>query len=117
MIGDCGLRCPVGDPQRGEVGFAMARSFQRQGMATEAMHAVPEFAFQKLMLRGVMATTDERNRAAQRVLEKLGFHRQNGSDRETEFKGEWVTELTYSLRDYDWLTARWLIGVEADHAS
>ena len=81
------------------------------------MHAMLEFAFQQRMLRGVMATTDERNRAAQRVLDKLGFHRQSDVDRETEFKGEWVTELTYSLRDHDWLIARGLIEVEADHAT
>ncbi len=116
LVGDCGLRCPVGDPRRGEVGFTVARAYQRQGIATEAMNALLAYVLETLQLRGLVATTDERNQAAQRVLEKLGFHRQHDADRHVEFKGEWVTELTYSLREHDWLTARGLVEVEADRA-
>lgn len=117
LIGDCGLRCPLGDPLWGEVGFTVARDRQRQGIATEAMRALLTYAFGALHLRGLMATTDERNHAAQRVLEKLGFHRQGGADRQTKRKGESATELTYSLREHDWLTARELQETETPRES
>ena len=116
LIGDCGLRCPVGDPRRGQVGFTVARPHQRQDIATEAMSALLEYVFQTLMLQGVTATTDERNGAARRVLENLGFHHQDDADRKTEFKGEPVIELTYALRKDGWGTARARVGVEASRA-
>jgi len=70
----------VADPQTvgrntPEVGlfWALSTAHRGQGYATEAARALTDFAFGKLNLCRIVATTDYANTASQRVMERLGM--------------------------------------------
>lgn len=88
LIGMCGLVPyvgPVGQlPYFGghknalctaEVGlmWAISPSYQGQGYATEAAQALVEYAFTKLRLHHIIATTEYENLASQAVMRRLGM--------------------------------------------
>jgi RimJ/RimL family protein N-acetyltransferase len=54
--------------------WAIDRAYQRQGYATEAAQAMVEYAFEKLHLKRIIATTEHENLASQAVMRKLGMH-------------------------------------------
>jgi RimJ/RimL family protein N-acetyltransferase len=62
--------CTVG------LGYVIARSHQGKGYATEATHAIIQWAFQQSTIYRVNASTDIENIASQRVLEKAGMVRE-----------------------------------------
>lgn len=61
----------VGD--EGEIGYVLAVSHWNQGLMTEAVTAVLQFARERLALRRITGTCDPENRASARVFEKCGF--------------------------------------------
>jgi RimJ/RimL family protein N-acetyltransferase len=56
-----------------EVGFVLARSYWNQGLTTEAVLAVRDWALASPEVSRLWATCDVENRASGRVLEKAGF--------------------------------------------
>ncbi len=58
-----------------EVGlfYAISPAYQRQGYAAEAAQVLVDYAFQRLRLKRVLATTDYDNAASQGVMRKLGM--------------------------------------------
>lgn len=96
-IGDCGLRIRARDAREGELGFTFARAHQGQGLASEAVSHLLEYAFTKLDLHRVFAIADDRNVRAVALLERVGMRRE-GHFREAEWlKGEWVSDVLYAI--------------------
>ena len=73
-IGACGFNLFEGGPQL-ELVYHIARAYWGFGYASEAAGACLRYAFENLQAPSVVATTDPRNLASQRVLEKIGFMR------------------------------------------
>ena len=71
-IGACGFNLFEGGP-RLELVYHIARAYWGFGYATEAAGACLRYAFETLHAPAVVASTDPRNLASQRVLEKIGF--------------------------------------------
>jgi RimJ/RimL family protein N-acetyltransferase len=59
--------------EEADVGYVLAVSKWGQGIMTEALTAVLEFARRHLSLRRVAGTCDPENRASVRVFQKCGF--------------------------------------------
>jgi ribosomal-protein-alanine N-acetyltransferase len=59
--------------EEADVGYVLAASKWGQGIMTEALTAVLEFARKHLSLRRVSGTCDPENRASARVFQKCGF--------------------------------------------
>lgn len=78
----CGLgalvRMPSGDDV--ELAYRLVRSAWGQGIASEAGAALLEYAFGPVGLGRLVAVTYPDNRASQRVLDRLGFERQDDVD-------------------------------------
>ena len=91
VIGEVLLKCTSVD--EGELGYALHRGYQGQGLALEAAQAMLRLGLEQFGLRRVTAKLDSRNTASARLLERLGFtlHRSF----EEEFKGEQTTALEY----------------------
>ena len=102
LVGDCALRVTRQDPRRAELGFTLARAFQRRGLAAEGVRGVLEYAFASFELHRVFAITDERNAPAQQLLGSLGFRREARFVDATWFKGAWATELLYAMLEREW---------------
>ena len=58
---------------KAELGFWIGRKYWNQGIMTEAVRTVTEFAFNKLNLKKAYAYVFSKNRNSARVLEKNGF--------------------------------------------
>ncbi|MEU3688599.1 GNAT family N-acetyltransferase [Streptomyces narbonensis] len=76
LIGFAGLSVPEGLPElmaEVEISWRLGRPFWGQGYASEAAHAVLEFALQDRGLDRVVALTHISNTAAENILGKLGM--------------------------------------------
>jgi RimJ/RimL family protein N-acetyltransferase len=76
IVGTCTLTHLSAAHQRGEIGFALARSHWGRGIAAEAVTTVVAFAFERLDLHRLEADADPRNDRSLRLLERLGFERE-----------------------------------------
>ena len=70
VIGACGIMLQEDTP---ELGYWLGVPYWNQGYATEALHAVIDYAFTDLAHEAVQAGARVTNPASRRVLEKCGF--------------------------------------------
>ncbi len=103
IIGDLGFHAPRDQPLQAEIGFTPAPAYQGQGYATEAIRCLLDYVFGKLGKHRVTATTDARNAAAARVLERVGMRREGHFLQNVWFKGAWGDEYLYALLAQEWL--------------
>jgi ribosomal-protein-alanine N-acetyltransferase len=91
----------------GEMGWSIARPLWGQGLTTEAAMAVIEAAFGAHPdLNRIQAMADGRNRASQRVMEKIGM-RYEGTLRQSRItRDELVDEVWFGLLRAEWETGR-----------
>jgi RimJ/RimL family protein N-acetyltransferase len=73
VIGDCGLAPLEGHGPEVELGCDLRRDKWNLGYATEAGTACLEYGFNELKLDRIIAVTHPDNKAARRVVEKLGM--------------------------------------------
>ena len=79
------------------IGYWVRRGAWGQGIATEAGHALVTEAFRVLELYRIEAHVATENKSSQRVIEKLGFHRE-GVARGVEFvNGRYLDHIQYGL--------------------
>jgi RimJ/RimL family protein N-acetyltransferase len=71
ILGACGVA--VADPNAPELGYWLGVPHWGQGFATEALHAVIDFAFSEFEHSALHAGARVTNPASRRVLEKCGF--------------------------------------------
>ena len=94
LIGDIGLRLSD-DGQTGEAGFTLAPSAQGRGVATAAVREALQLLFTASPASSVLGITDARNTPSIRLLERLGFERQE--TRRAVFRGEECEEQVFVL--------------------
>ena len=91
---------PVGDLW--EIGFALIPSERGKGYGTEAVTIFVDYLFLSRDLVRIQATTDLRNIASQRILEKVGFKREGIIRRSMFIRGEWRDLQLYSILREEW---------------
>ena len=72
VVGACGFNLFEGGPEL-ELVFHFAPAYWGLGYATEAARACLRYAFEELNAPQIVASTDPKNVASQRVLEKIGL--------------------------------------------
>ena len=102
LIGDCAFHVLAHDACQAEIGFSLARPYQRQGYATEAVRRLLEYLFDGLGLHRVTATCDAENRASAKLLERVGMRREGHFIENIWFKGTWGSEHLYALLHREW---------------
>ncbi len=106
LIGDCAFKLDEPDARQAEIGFTLARSFQRRGYAAEAVGRVLDYGFIELGLHRIYAITDCENHAAIALLEKLAMRREAHFIQNIWFKGKWGDEYVYAMLQDEWTRAR-----------
>ncbi|MFD1020875.1 GNAT family N-acetyltransferase [Thalassobacillus hwangdonensis] len=102
MIGSCGFLNRAPKHHRAEIGFELSRNHWGRGIASEAIHAVLSYGFQKLGLERVEALIETENLASQNMVERNGFQRE-GLLRHYEYTlGNFDDLLMYSLLRSEW---------------
>ena len=80
------------------LGYAIGRKWWGKGIATEAARAVVAWASVEFRLSRLWASTDVHNLPSQRVLEKLGMHRESlRVAQHLDRTGQPVDEVVYQL--------------------
>lgn len=75
VVGTCSFKGPPGTDETVEIAYGVAPGWQGRGLATEAAHALVEFARGTGLVRTVIAHTLPEPNASNRVLSKCGFQR------------------------------------------
>ena len=122
VLGLCGVHDWSRHRRQAYLGYDLARSHWRQGIASEAVRAVLRFAFEELELELIQATTVVENARSIRLLEHFGFELDRvrpefALENDGRFSGRAVYRLPKSR--YDALTGEGHGGSSAsdDHAS
>ncbi len=96
LIGGCRLHVTDAVAGEADVGYALARRYWGQGVATEAARALVGFAFTRLGARRVWAVCEPANAASARVLEKAGLRRERFLRAHRLMKGRWRDSYVYA---------------------
>jgi len=73
VVGDVGVWVPADDPPRGDVGFQLAPTHHRRGLATEAVAALCRHLLDVVGLEQLTAGCDAGNVGSQEVLRAVGM--------------------------------------------
>ncbi|MDT0612250.1 GNAT family N-acetyltransferase [Streptomyces lancefieldiae] len=84
------------------LGYVLDDAMWGHGYATEAAHALLQWAFDTLDLNRVQAETDTRNVASARVLEKIGFVREGTLREQCIVNGEVSDTWVFGLIRREW---------------
>ncbi|MFX1387668.1 MAG: GNAT family N-acetyltransferase, partial [Promethearchaeota archaeon] len=85
-----------------EIGYYMIMSERKKGYCTEALKLFVDFLFLLRAIERIQATTDSRNGASQRVLEKAGFTKEGTMRKVLFMKGEYVDISLFSILRDEW---------------
>ncbi|MFC7686535.1 GNAT family N-acetyltransferase [Ureibacillus sp. GCM10028918] len=103
IIGSCGFLNTVSNHYRTDIGFELSKEFWGQGIASEAINAIIQYAFEHMNIQRIQALIEPLNSASQRMVEKAGFL-QEGLLRKYEYTcGKFDDLYMYGLlkEDYD----------------
>jgi ribosomal-protein-alanine N-acetyltransferase len=108
FIGFVGLDVPTFDAHftpTVEIGWRLAQAYWRRGYATEAARAVLDDAFGRAGLAEVVSMTAVPNEPSQRVMQRLGMHRDPADDFEhpNVAPGHWLRHhVLYRITAEEW---------------
>ena len=105
FVGWCGLVRWNPSYRSASLGYCLNDAAWGQGYATEAAHALLQWAFGTLDLNRVQAETDTRNLASAGVLEKLGFLREGTLREDCVVNGDVSDSWVYGLLRREWQAA------------
>ena len=111
FIGWCALMQWDPDYRSAMIGYCLDDTAWGQGFATEAAGAVLQWAFDMLDLNRVQSGADTRNKASERVLEKLGFVREGTLRESCIVNGEMSDDSVYGLLRREWKPVRSRLGI------
>ena len=85
-----------------EIGYALVPSEMGKGYGTEAAQTMVDYLFLSRNIMRIQATTDTRNKPSQRVLEKIGFKREDTIRKAGYVRGQWQDDYIYSILREEW---------------
>jgi len=96
-----------------EVGYALVPSEMGKGYGTEALQILVYYLFLTKDIARVQATTHVKNKASQRILEKVGFKKE-GTIRNAGFvRGQWQDDYLFGIIREEWKQPRILTKATA----
>lgn len=93
-VGDIGLRISQHNPQEADVGYSISPDAQGQGIASEALQALCDYAFDN-QIRALNAWVLAENKGSVRVLEKNGFKRVQVLEKTFLLHGKYYDDWIY----------------------
>jgi aminoglycoside 6'-N-acetyltransferase len=95
------------DPEAGsaEIGWVLSPAASGRGLATEAVRALIDTAFEVYGLRRLVAQIDAANTRSAALAERLGLRREAHFVENAWFKGRWSDLLVYAVLDREWTAA------------
>jgi RimJ/RimL family protein N-acetyltransferase len=103
VLGHVSVKWTDATASQGELRFAIAPTFRREGFGSEAVKAMITYAFEHHKLHRIFARTAGHNEASARLLKGLGMRLEAHYREHALFQGEWDEELHFALLDREWL--------------
>lgn len=97
MIGLIGHYRIQPENHRCEVGYMILEEYHNQGIVTEALKAVMEYAFDDMQMHSIEAVIDPDNIASERVLQKNGFVKEAHILENELWDGKFWDTVIYSM--------------------
>ena len=85
-----------------EIGFALVTSERGKGYCTEAVKIMVDYLFLSKDIVRIQAETNVKNKASQRVLEKVGFKKEGTLRKSLFVRGKWTDCYLYSILREEW---------------
>ena len=85
-----------------EIGYFIVPSERRKGYGTETAQIMVDYLFLSKKIVRIQATTDVKNKASRRVLEKVGFKREATLRKAGFVRGKWADGYLYSILREEW---------------
>lgn len=104
LLGDLGFRVNAEYLYEAELGYRLARAYQHQGFATEAVSRLLDHAFSALNLHRIIAYIACENQPSITLVERLGFRREGHLKQSYDNRGTWIDEYLYAILDNEWRT-------------
>ena len=89
-----------------ELGYGVIPNERRKGYCTEAVKIVVDYLFLSKPIVRIQAHTNVRNKASQRVLEKVGFKKEGIVRNRIFIRGKWRDEFLCSILREEWKEPR-----------
>jgi ribosomal-protein-alanine N-acetyltransferase len=102
VVGSVSLKSISHSMAYAEIGYGVAETHHRRGIATAAVTLLLEKVFSETALRKLMAFVHDKNQASCRVLEKLGFRQEGLLLEHYLINGRPENEVLYSLLKSEW---------------
>ncbi|WP_417761950.1 GNAT family N-acetyltransferase [Shewanella sp.] len=96
-VGLMGICCIDNELLQAEVGYLIAPEYCGQGIATEALTALSQWALTQYQLHKIVGRCVDGNMASARVLTKSGFQLEGILRHNHRIGGEWLDERFYGL--------------------
>lgn len=106
FLGRAGFHVQRPEHREAMVWFQLRRDLWGQGLVTEALTAVLDFAFFEQMVHRCYGDCDPRNVASARVMEKVGMKREAHLRQNWWLKGEWCDSWIYGVLEAEWRARR-----------
>ncbi|NMC44974.1 MAG: GNAT family N-acetyltransferase [candidate division Zixibacteria bacterium] len=97
IIGGIGLHQINYQHKNAEIGCWIGKPFRGQGLVTEAMKALMQYAFKTMKLKRVSAQVFVGNVASMKMVRRCGFTREGCLRSNFLQRGEWRTSYIYSI--------------------
>lgn len=104
-LGRAGLDVTRPEHREAMVWFQLRRDLWGQGLVTEALSAVLDFAFREVKVHRCFGDCDPRNLGSARVMEKVGMKREAHLRENWWLKGEWCDSWIYGVLEDEWRAA------------
>jgi len=95
-----------------EIGYAVVPSERGKGYGTEAIQLMVDYLFLSQDIIRIQASTDVRNMASQKVLEKNGFKKEGVLRKSYYARGTWTDGYVYSILREEWKEPKILTRTE-----
>ena len=102
LMGDIGIHFLGPNNAQCEVGYTVAKQYQRQGFGCEAVMGIINFLFTDLQKHRLIASVDPENSASIKLLEKIGFRREAFFRKSVFIDNEWTDDVVYALLNEEW---------------
>lgn len=101
LIGDLYFKLDEAGKQA-EIGYTFDPRFQGQGLATEAVRALVNFAFKEKELHRIYGIADPRNTPSIKLMQRLGMRQEAHFRKSLWFKGEWADDVLFAVLQEEW---------------
>ena len=104
MIGTCGFSAVYPEHRSAEVGYVLNPAFRGQGYAVEALCAVLDFGFRRMLLNRISAKCVDENLPSERVMQKVGMQYEGTERSAMLVKGQFRNMKVYSILREEYLS-------------